>query len=104
MADNELMRRAGTPPATAMAIKSEIDKLRAHTGQLEILIANHQAQFRQTHDRDRGEAVMADLLRLTADLMSAREAVIRLEGELRALRAMRLSRPWWWRMLTNDTG
>ena len=104
MADNELMRRAGTPPATAMAIKSEIDKLRAHTGQLEILIANHQAQFRQTHDRDRGEAVMADLLQLTADLMSAREAVARLEGELRALRAKRLLRPWWWRMLTNDTG
>ena len=104
MADDELVRGAGAPPATAMVIKSEMDKLRAHIGALQMLIASRQAQFRQTHDRDRGEAVMADLLQLTADLMSAREAVTRLEGDLRALRAMRLSRPWWWRMLTNDTG
>ena len=42
---------------------------------------------------------MAELLRMTADLMAAREAAAQLEGELTALRSLRFSRPWWLRML-----
>jgi hypothetical protein len=38
---------------------------------------------------------MVELLRMTADAMSAKEAAARLEGELAALRA----RPWWRRMV-----
>jgi hypothetical protein len=36
---------------------------------------------------------------MTAELMSAREKAARLETELATLRAVRSSRPWWWRML-----
>ena len=42
---------------------------------------------------------LADLLRMTADLMSARESAARLKDELASLRTRRFFRPWWWRML-----
>src|SRR3974390_3393926 len=70
---------------------------------LETRMAQHQAEFRATLERQRAERLMAELLRFTADLMSAREAAARLEGELTALRTLRTFRPWWWRVLTSDT-
>src|SRR5271166_5308043 len=94
MAGHELIRAPDAHPATATAIKAQIARLEA-------LMADHQAQFRATQERERAEVLMAELLRLTADLMSAREAAGRLERELTALRALRSSRPWWWRMLTS---
>jgi phage host-nuclease inhibitor protein Gam len=101
MAGHELIRAPDAHPATAAAIKAQIGKWQAEIARLEALMADHQAQFRATQEGERAEALMAELLRLTADLMSAREAAGRLEGELTALRAMRSSRPWWWRMLTS---
>ena len=85
--------------ATATALKAEIEMLQAEIAKLEALVAGHQTEFRAALERDRAEQLMAELLRMTADLMSAREAVARLEGELTALRSLRSSRPWWWRML-----
>jgi hypothetical protein len=71
----------------------------AEIAKLEALTAGHQMEFRTLVERDRAEQLMAELLRMTADLMSAREAAARLEGELTALRSWRSSRPWWWRVL-----
>jgi hypothetical protein len=74
--------------------------LEAGIARLETLMTSHQSEFRAEIDRDRVEQLMAELLRMTADLMSAREAVARLKGELTALRSWRSSHPWWLRMLT----
>ena len=101
MAGHELILAPDAHPATATAIKAQIRKVQAEIANLETLMARRQAEFRATHERDRAEPLLADLLRLTANLMSAREAAARLEGELTALRALRSSRPWWWRMLTS---
>jgi hypothetical protein len=101
MAGHELIRAPDAHPATATAIKAQIGKWQAEIARLEALMADHQAQFRATQERERAQVLMAELLRLTADLMSAREAAGRLERELTALRALRSSRPWWWRMLTS---
>ena len=52
----------------------------------------HRADFER--ERDRAERLMAELLKATADAMTAKESAARLEGELAALR----SRPWWRRI------
>ena len=85
---------------TATSLKVEIEMLQVEIARLEALVASHQSEFRAALDRDRVERLMAELLRMTADLMSAREAVARLKGELTALRSWRSSHPWWLRMLT----
>jgi predicted RNase H-like nuclease (RuvC/YqgF family) len=84
---------------TAISLKAEIERLQVEIMRLEALMASHQTEFRATRERDRAEQLMAELLRTTADLISAREAVARLKGELTALRSLRSSRPWWWQML-----
>jgi hypothetical protein len=103
MADHESIRAADAGPTTATAIKAQIRLAQAEIANLETIMAQRQAEFRTTLERERAERLMAELLRFTADLMSAREVAARLEGELGALRALRASRPWWWRMLTTDT-
>jgi hypothetical protein len=85
---------------TATSLKAEIEMLEAGIAKLETLMASHQSEFWSALDHDRVEQLMAELLRITADLMSAREAVARLKGELTALRSWRSSHPWWLRMLT----
>ena len=85
--------------ATATAIKAEIEMLQARIANLEAVVASRQAAFWAVSEREQAERLLAELLRMTADLMSAREAAARLEGELTALRHRRASRPWWWRML-----
>jgi hypothetical protein len=84
---------------TATALKKKMELLQAEIANLESAMVGHQTEFRTTQERDRAEHLMADLLRMTADLMSAREAAARLAGDLTALRSIRSSRPWWWRML-----
>jgi len=100
MTADALVDAAGAHPTTANALKADIEVLQAGIANLEALMAAHQAEFRTGHvERERAEQLLADLLRMTADLMSAREAAARLAGELSSLRSMRASRPWWWRML-----
>ena len=50
----------------------------------------HQADF----ERQRCERLIAEMLKTTADLKAAREAVARLAGELEAYQV----RPWWRRL------
>jgi len=93
---------SGTPRvrrATAASLKTEIDLLQAKIAELEGLVADRQTAFRAADERDRAESLLAELLRMTAELMSARETSARLEGELNALRLQRSQQPWWWRLL-----
>jgi predicted RNase H-like nuclease (RuvC/YqgF family) len=100
MTAKQFMDAAGEQPTTATALKAKIELLHVEIAKLEALIADQQTEFRAVHiGRDQAERRLADLLRMTADLMSAREAVARLSGELSALRSIRSLRPWWWRLL-----
>jgi predicted nucleic acid-binding Zn-ribbon protein len=99
MAIEQFTRATGIHRVTATALKAQIEMLQSEIAKLEALMASHQTEFRATLERDRAEQLMAELLRMTADLMSAREEATRLEGELTDLRSLRSSRPWWLRML-----
>jgi hypothetical protein len=86
-------------PATATVLKAKVETIKAEIAHLEAIVVTRQTEFRAILDGGRAEQLMADLLRMTADLMSARASAARLEGELAALRAERFLRPWWWRMV-----
>src|SRR3954451_13764469 len=74
------------------ALKARVEGLLAELTKLETIAGGHRADYER--ERDRADALMAELLRMTADLMMARETAARLEGELAALKA----RPWWRRL------
>jgi hypothetical protein len=86
-------------PRTASALKEKLELLQAEIGKLEALVVGRQTEFQAAAERNQAERLMADLLRMTADLMSARDTAARLEDELTTLRSWRSERPWWWRML-----
>jgi hypothetical protein len=79
--------------AVAVALKARIETLEAELAKLEAAAAVHRADFER--ERERCERLMAEVLKTTADLMSAREAAARLAGEIEALQA----RPWWRRLV-----
>jgi RNase P protein component len=99
MTAQQFIYTADGQPTTATALKAKIEMLQAEIGKLEVLVAGHQAEFRAAVERNRAERLIADLLRMTADLMSAQDAGARLQDELTTLRSWRSARPWWWRML-----
>src|SRR5262245_8064960 len=99
MSTEQFSRATGAPQVTATALKAQIEMLHAEIVKLEALMAACQRDFQAADNRDRAAHVMSELLRMTADLMSAQEATTRLEGELTALRVFRSSRPWWLRTL-----
>ena len=99
MAAEHFTRAPAGRRATATAIKAEIEMLQTQIAKLEAVVASRRAEFWAASERERAERLLAELLRMTADLMAAREAAATLEGELTALRHQRSSRPWWWRML-----
>jgi hypothetical protein len=65
-------------------LKARIEALQVEVAALERMAAGHRADFER--ERDRGDRLMADLLKAAADAMAAKEARARLEGELEALR------------------
>jgi hypothetical protein len=77
----------------AMAVlKAQVGTLHAELIKAEAVAADHRANF--AAERSRCDALIAELLRATADLMAAKEATAQLDGELVALRARR-----WWKRL-----
>jgi predicted RNase H-like nuclease (RuvC/YqgF family) len=91
---------SGAAAPSATALKAKIRMLQAEIAKLEAHVAGHQAKFRAALVApDRAQQLMAELLRMTADLMAAREAESRLERELMELRSLRFAKPWWLRML-----
>ena len=79
--------------AVAVALKAKIEALEAELAKLETTAGGHRADFER--ERDRAETLMAELLRMMADAMAAKETAARLDGELAALKA----RPWWRRLV-----
>jgi predicted RNase H-like nuclease (RuvC/YqgF family) len=86
--------------ATASSLKAELETLRAEIATLETMVADRQTEARATLDREQMERHLSELLKMTADLMSARAAAAQLEAELSMLRSTRALRPWWSRMLS----
>ena len=56
--------------------------------------AECQRQADYERERERAEKLAAEIVRVFADLIAAKEKAARLEGEIAALRA----RPWWLRL------
>jgi hypothetical protein len=74
-------------------LTARIETLEAELAKLEAIAAVHRADFER--ERERCERLMAEALKTTAELMSAREAAARIAGELAAFRAL----PWWRRLV-----
>jgi hypothetical protein len=78
--------------AEMAALTAKVGSLHAELIKAEAVAADHRASF--AAERSRCDTPIAELLKATADLMAAKEATARLDGELAALRA----RPWWKRL------
>ncbi len=85
-------RSPGGHQPVAVALKAKVEALQAELAKLEATAGGHRADFER--ERDRADKLMAELLRMTADAMAAKETAARLDGELAALKA----RPWWRRL------
>jgi hypothetical protein len=86
----EIEHTPSTRTPTRLDSKATISQL--EICRLEALASSHRNDFE--HQRDRNDRIVAELLKLTADLMASKENAARLNGELSAIRA----RPWWRRM------
>jgi hypothetical protein len=78
--------------AAVAVLTAKVGTLHAELIKAEAVAADHRANF--AAERSRCDALIAELLKATADLMAAKEATARLDGELAALRARR-----WWKRL-----
>ena len=76
------------------SLKASVEALQSGLAKLDALVACNRSDL--DREQDRLEQVMVDLLRATLDAQTAKEAVVRLEGELKALQ----SRPWWRRLVS----
>src|SRR4029077_12103722 len=77
-------------------LKAKIETLQAELAKLEAMAGGHRADFEW--ERDPKHKLMAEVLKMIAITMSAKETTARLEGELAALKA----RPWWRRRVTSS--
>ena len=75
------------------SLKASVEALQSGLAKLDASVACNRSDFER--ERDRLEQLMVDQLRATLDAQTAKEAVVRLEGELKALQ----SRPWWRRLV-----
>ena len=63
------------------SLKARIEVLQTELAKIEALACGHRADFER--ERERADALMAELLKMTADAMAAKEAAARLEAALR---------------------
>jgi hypothetical protein len=80
------VRSSGDDHAAVAALTERIAALKE---------ALNKAEANFTAERGRCDALMAEMLKATAELMAAKQTSARLEGELAALKARR---PWWKRL------
>jgi cell division protein FtsB len=78
--------------AQIAALQAQVTELEDEAAKLEALAGGHRADYER--ERDRADRLMTEMLKATADVMTAKEATARFEGELAAWR----SRPWWKRV------
>jgi chromosome segregation ATPase len=76
------------------ALRSRPEAWPAEIARVEAIASGCRADF----ERERADRLAAEVLRATADTMTAKEAMARLQGELGAMR----SRPWWRRVAGRD--
>ena len=60
------------------SLKARIEVLQMELARIEVSASSHRADFER--ERERVDALMAELLKMTADAMAAKEAAARLEG------------------------
>jgi chromosome segregation ATPase len=75
---------AGHQPDVA-ALRAQITELEDEITKLELVASGHRADYER--ERERADRLMTEMLKTTADLMAAKEAAARLEGELATLRS-----------------
>ena len=75
-------RRARADNSALLA--SKIEALKAEIARLETTAADHRADFER--ERERTDRLTVELLQATAETMTAKEAMARLEGDVAALR------------------
>jgi chromosome segregation ATPase len=102
-------------PSVATELKAHIELLESELAKVEAAAAGHRADFER--ERDRADKLLSEVLRTTLDLMAAKEAAARAEGELAVVRvqadgeraaavqaqaelATIRARRGWWRRLT----
>jgi predicted nuclease with TOPRIM domain len=85
--------------AVPVVRRADLEVLRARVAELEELVkrveaiaAWHRKDYER--ERERAEQLVAEIVRMFADLVAAKEKAARLEAENAALRA----RPWWLRL------
>lgn len=88
---------AGDHPVAALkarieALQAELVEMEEENATLRAVADERREDF--VRERDRADKLMAELLKATSDLMSAKEAAARLDGELATLKV----RPWWRRL------
>ena len=113
---------ARSPPdhlSVVETLQAQIEAVQAELAKVEAAAAGHRADFER--ERDRADKLLSEVLRATVDLIAAKEATARTEGDLAVVRAqaegeiaavrahadfletelttMR-ARRWWWRRLT----
>jgi len=106
-------------PSVVETLQTQITALETELAKVEAAAAGHRADFER--ERDRADKLLSEVLRATVDLIAAKEATARTEGDLAVVRAqaegeiaavrahadfletelttMR-ARRWWWRRLT----
>jgi len=78
-------RSTGGPQAAAASLKAKIETLQTELARLEATATAHRADFER--ERDRGDRLVTEVLKATAETVTAKEATAWLEGELAALRS-----------------
>ena len=75
------------------SLKAKIETLQAELAKLEAVAGGHRADFEW--ERDQGQKLKAEFLKMIAVTMTAKETAARLEGELASLKARR------WRVMSS---
>ena len=83
------IRHTPRPPSGRQAgnialLAAKIEALKAEVARLEARVADHRADFER--ERERTDRLTVELLQATAETMTAKKAMARLEGEVAALR------------------
>ncbi len=84
------IRHTPRPPNSRQAgniapLAAKTDALQAEIARLQETAAGHRADFER--ERERADRLMVELLQATAEILAAKEAAARLEGEVAALRS-----------------
>jgi hypothetical protein len=72
-------------PSVAEILQARIEVLQAELAKVEAAAAGHRADFER--ERDRADKLLSEVLRATVDLITAKEATARTEGDLALVRA-----------------